>query len=376
MKMTIQQKASIFMQNIVTTWRGYKDKEERQGKFYERYLNFYSNYDYSDKEHLQREQNHELQRLIRYAAANSPFYQEFYKGIPLEDIQTVQDLEKLPILDKKTLQQNLETMYTIKEKDGVVRYTNNTSGKPLKYIHTYKGIQLQNAFLDQFRRHHGFVNGEMKKASFEALELTEVNEEFKIFWRDNQAMKQRLYSSDHCQEAHLSYYLENLNQYKPVALEGSPSVLYELAHYINRQEIELSFQPVAIFPTSESLLPGYREEIEKAFNCKVYNHYESSEGVPLVVECSEGQLHHHILSGVIEQDEEKGTLITSFINDGTPLIRYRIEDTIELEHPENTCACGSAFPLVKELHRRTSPAIPTHTHGKVVPVFRSLFKNI
>lgn len=148
-------------------------------------------------------------------------------------------------------------------------------------------------------------------------------------------------------------------------MDGYPSSLYEVARYINKYNIKLSFQPVAVFPTAEALLPHFRTEIEKAFNCRVFNQYASSEGAPFVTECTFGRLHYNMLSGVIEQDENNEMIITSFMNDGTPLIRYRIGDKIEFADEAETCACGSALPLVKELQGRTSDYILSSTNRKI-----------
>src|SRR5699024_10876735 len=200
------------------------------------------------------------------------------EGIDIQQIQTPDDLKKLPILEKKIVRNRIEEMYTICENNAVINHTSGTTGMPMKFLHTYEGIQRRNAILDDFKRQHGFINGQMKKASFNSSEIVTTDQQKKIFWRDNVSMKQRLYSSFHSQAENIPYYIENLNDYKPVSLDGYPSVLYEITRYINKKEISLDFQPLAIFPTAETLHPHYREEIERAFKCKVFNQYASSEG--------------------------------------------------------------------------------------------------
>jgi len=377
--MKIYYNSPIFMQNIMTTMRGYQYKRQRNGKYYQDFMDFYDEFDYSDKQQIQAYQEKELQRLVQFAVTHSPFYQKFYQDLNLGEIKTVKDLQQLPILEKEMVQNNLEDMYTVSKKEAVVSQTSGTTGKSLEFFHTYEGIQRRNAILDDFKRSHGFINGEMKKASFNASEIISEKQKTNIFWRDNRAMKQRLYSSYHTKGENIKYYIENLNEYKPVALDGYPSTLYEIAHYINKNNIILDFQPLAIFPTAETLLPYYREAIEQAFNCQVYDQYASSEGSPFVVECAEGNLHYHMLSGVIEQDEDNEMFITTFMNEGTPLIRYRIGDKIEFDERNKQCACGSAFPLVKALQGRTDDYIQTRSRGKVTAIFLSLlsegFKN-
>ena len=377
--MTIYYKSPIFMQNILTSVRGYQYKRQRNGKYYQKYMNFYNKFDVTNEDNVQEYQMRELKKLLQFTVNHSPLYRDLYKGINIQQIQTPFDLKKLPILEKEMVRNHVEKMYTIKEKDAVVSHTSGTTGTPIKFLHTYEGIQKRNAILDDFKRQHGFINGQMKKASFNSSEIVAANQQKKIFWRDNVSMKQRLYSSFHCSAKNIPYYIENLNEYKPDSLDGYPSVLYEIARYMNKNEISLDFQPLAIFPTAETLHPYYREEIERAFKSKVFNQYASSEGAPFVVECSEGNLHYHMLSGVIEQGEDNEMLITSFMNNGTPLIRYRIGDKIIFAEREEKCACGSAFPVVQSLEGRTTDYIESEAKGKITAVFLSLiseeFKN-
>lgn len=377
--MTIYNNTPIFMQNMMTTIKGYQYKRERNGEFYQNDLDFFGDFDDNDEQKVKAYQEKELQKLIQFAMENSDFYKKFYKGIDIEQIKTVNDLKKLPILEKEMVRKNLNDLYTLDKKDAVVSQTSGTTGKAIEFLHTYEGIQRRNAILDDFKKSHGFINGQMKKASFNASEIVPAKQKKKVFWRDNAAMKQRLYSSYHTKGENVQYYVENLNKYQPQALDGYPSTLYEVARYINKNDVALTFQPIAIFPTAETLLPHYREEIEAAFNCKVFDQYASSEGSPFVTECAEGNLHYHMLSGVIEQDEDNEMLITTFMNNGTPLIRYRIGDKIEFAPSDQKCTCGSAFPIVKALQGRTGDYIQTNTHGKVRAVFLSLlsdgFKN-
>ncbi len=58
-------------------------------------------------------------------------------------------------------------------------------------------------------------------------------------------------------------------------------------------------------------------------------------------------------------------LVTSFTTHGTPLVRYRIGDSITLADNSKKCACGSIFPLVERIDGRTNDYILSPTHGKV-----------
>lgn len=176
----------------------------------------------------------------------------------------------------------------------------------------------------------------------------------KVFWRYNAAMKQMVYSSFHITEENIPYYIESLNKFKPHAIDGFPSSMYNIASYMLRKNIKFDFKPIAIFPTSETVTQEYRETIEKAFGAKVRDQYASSEGAPFVWECECGNYHYDITTGVIENIEGTNEiLVTSFSTYGTPLIRYRIGDSMIFDDPNKVCACGFNTPLIKSIEGRT-----------------------
>ena len=134
-------------------------------------------------------------------------------------------------------------------------------------------------------------------------EIIPVKQKSKVFWRYNLPLKQMLYSGFHVSEANIKYYISSLNKFKPLVLDGFPSSMYRIARYISMNNIKLEFQPIAIFPTAETLHDYYREEIEKAFNCSVRNQYASSEGAPFITECQQGRLHFNIETGYFNLKE-------------------------------------------------------------------------
>ena len=135
--MTIYYKSHIFMQNILTSVRGYQYKRQRNGKYYQKYMDFYNKFDVTNEENVQEYQMRELKKLLQFTVNHSPFYRDLYKGINIQQIQTPFDLKKLPILEKEMVRNHVEKMYTIKEKDAVVSHTSGTTGTPIKFLHTY-----------------------------------------------------------------------------------------------------------------------------------------------------------------------------------------------------------------------------------------------
>lgn len=370
--MKIYNRSPIFLQNIFTTLTGVKNRCERYTSDYREALEEYRKTVYETRAQAEEKQAALLQNFVRFAFENSEFYKEFYRDIDLAKIQTVDDLKLLPILEKEIVRQNIERMYTISEADGIASNTSGTTGKSMKFLYTKRDFQRRMAYLDAFKESRGFLNMVMKKASFNSSKIVPAGQKNKIFWRDNFAMKQRIYSGYHCQPENAKYYVDNLNEYRPDSLDGYPSSLYVLAKYINDNDIRLSFVPKAIFPTAETLLPHYKEEIERAFRCKVFNQYASSEGAPFVIECECGKLHYCLDSGVIETDKNGDMLVTCFETHGTPLIRYRVGDRLVFSNSKERCGCKSVFPLVERIEGRSADFIESKSNGRFTSIYLSL----
>ena len=293
-----------------------------------------------------------MQRLLRHAIEKSAFYKELYRNIDIGEIRTVADLKELPVLDKEMLLHNIQDIYTVSESAAAESEISYEKGNIIKLLYTKDDVQKRKAFLDFFKKQHGAVNLEMKRASFSSRRIIPDNQHHKVFWRDNYFVRQRIYSSYYCNQENAAVYIEDLEKYKPDFIDGLPSAIFELAKYINRNKFILSFKPVAIFSVGEAVRPECRREIEEAFDCPLRDRYSSSEAAPFVMECVKGRMHYNLYSGVIETTEEGNMIVTSFNNYGTPLIRYDIGDRVELPEMNERCECGSVHPVFEKIYTR------------------------
>lgn len=362
----IYKKSPIWLQNVIISGYGYKIHKERYGEVYFNTYNGLISKDFTDFSKEIKNQEIELSAFLKHVVSNSTFYKELYSDIDLESIKTVNDLQILPIVDKELLRENIEKVYTINENDGVVSYTGGTTGKSLKVIFTKDDFQKRMAYLDAFKHRIGITDPfHSRKATFSGRDFIH-SDTTNIFWRYNRAYRQRLYSTFHLSEQNMSFYVDNLNTFKPEILNGFVSAIYELSEFIDRKQLQLAFIPKAIFTTSETLLPHHRELIEKVFKSKIYNQYASAEGAPFITECIKGNLHYNIDTGVIETlDTDYGSqmIVTSFSTKGTPLVRYNIGDTITFK--DGGCSCGSSHPLVLKIEGRKVDYLYSIEKGKI-----------
>lgn len=361
----VYEKMPIAIQNLAISLYGVSLYRQRYGKFYKKALKDLAQLDYSDAEQMKSLQNERFLKFLTYAVNNSAFYKDFYDGVELSEIKSIKDIQKLPILEKECLRENLEQIYTIDKKHAILSHTGGTTGKSLEVRYTLKDMQERMAYLHFWESMHGVSQGE-RRASFNGRQFISRAQGKKNFWRYNYFRRQMLYSTFNITEENLPCYIESLNQFKPVVINGFVSAIFEVANYINNHDITLEFKPKVIFTTSETLLPYQRNAMEKAFGCPVRDQYASSEGAPLITECKCGKLHYNLYTGIIEEYQtEYGTemLVTGFNTHGTPLIRYRIGDMWELS--EDTCECGCCFPVVKRIEGRKVDYLLSKQYGKV-----------
>lgn len=352
----------VWFQNFIISGYGYIVFKQRYGKNYKQYYAEFNNKKYGSLETELKNQEDQLAQFLKYAVEHSLFYKELYAHIDLSNIKTVQDLKQLPIVTKEMIRSNLDKIYTINEKNAIASFTGGTTGKSLRVLFTYEDFQIRMAYLDAFKNRIGVDPFMVKKATFSGKSIV-FNTKSRIFWRYNLAYKQKLYSTFHLSQTNIPYYLADLNKFMPEVVNGFVSAIFELAEFIKRTNFKLKFVPKAIFTTSETLLPIHRILIEEVFQCKVYNQYASAEGAPFVTECTSGNLHYNLDTGVIENDEDDNMIITSFTTKGTPLIRYKIGDLIKFKGGD--CPCGLSHPLVDNIEGRQVDFLFTKSGDKI-----------
>ncbi len=89
---------------------------------------------YRSQSEIKAFQNEKLRETIAYLAANSKFYQRLFKenDINPADIQTVEDLQRIPVTTKNDLQQYNEDFFCV-DRENVIDYvtTSGTLGTPV-----------------------------------------------------------------------------------------------------------------------------------------------------------------------------------------------------------------------------------------------------
>ncbi|MBC2920290.1 phenylacetate--CoA ligase family protein [Staphylococcus saprophyticus] len=281
-------------------------------------------------------QNQRFEEFYNYIKKNSEFYSEIIKKNNLSDKKiTVANINQLPEITKDDIRKNVDNIITKKKNKLIKMGTGGSTGKSMVFYTNAYDMSRKIAYLDYFKEQHGVYKG-MKRVSVGGRKIVPIKQKKKVFWRYNKPLNQLMISAYHADGENLKYYIKKLNKFQPETLDGYTTVIHRIAKYILDNNIELNFTPIAIFPSAETLTDLMRDDIEKAFNCPVRNQYASSEGAPFITENKEDELEINVATGVFEFKKIHGNIyeliVTGFYTTTTPLLRYKIGDSVELEN--------------------------------------------
>lgn len=368
----IYSKTPIFLQNVMVSIKGYQLARQRYGGIFSSYLGEIEKH---EKESVAWNENYQRQMLIatlNHAIHTVPYYKKLFPELSKKEISVTEELFRFPLLEKETVRANpvdfISDEYRNSKKIKV--YSTGTTGKMMTIFTDTVARQRNYAFFARFFKTVG-LNIFARKATFSANIIVPVSQTCPPFWRYNISQNNILFSAFHMSDDNLMYYADTLLKFKPEIIDSYPSTIYTLAKYLLDQGID-TINPKAIVTSSEVLPNEWRELIEKAFKCKVYDQYGCAEMCISAGQCKEGNYHLYTDYGYLEvikdgHPVEPGTIgeivCTSFINPVMPLIRYRLGDIGGVT--SKVCSCGSPFPVMHKPEGRTDEFIITRDGRKI-----------
>ncbi len=129
------------------------------------------------------------------------------------------------------------------------------------------------------------------------------------------------------QESALKKFIQKAR--KATYIHGYSSMIYQVAVLINKLDLTKPTHIKMIKGTSEKILDGYYDEIQKAFGTKIISEYGATESGIIAFECPQGNMHIS-MEGVIVEEVENEILVTNLQMTSFPIIRYKLGDYIAL----------------------------------------------
>lgn len=308
-------------------------------------------------------QNKKLRELIDHAYIHVPYYQKVFKERNLlpSDIQTIDDLQKLPLLTKEIIRQNFPqniVANNIPRKKMLLGGSSGSTGQPLQYFKTRESHGILRAANLRGWYWTGFRLGDpyMKIATMPRNSMVKKVQD----WLN----RSYYVHSRSIDQSDIISILYQIKKHNLKVVRGYPGSLYILATHLERNN-DFSFKLNTIITTSEPLYPHLREKIERMFQCKIFDSY-GAEGAPIIFECPTHECYHispeiaiveYLRDDKIVTEGKAKLIYTDLTNFATPFIRYDINDYAE---PYTAaCSCGRGMPSVKSLEGRDTDILIT-----------------
>lgn len=331
-----------------------------------KYLDIIRNVEKIPLENIREMQLKKVKHLINHAYNNVPYYYKLFKKISLEpkDIKSLEDLKLIPTLKKIDVIKNYKELIAnnSKEFSPITMSTGGTTGTSLNFLMDKENYTFREAEILHHWEQNGYRYDMEKTVIFRADVLVPHGRSIKKPWRYDFPRKSYHFSAYYTSENIMEEYYMIMKKWRPRYMQALPSTAYIYSKFMNKKGYFINLEKV--FTSSEILYDSYREEIEKAFKCKIIDHYGHGEpGTYVAGQCKNGNYHIPSANVYFEVTNEGSIIETSLNNYSMPFIRYEIGDKIDNLH--YNCTCGRNTPYFKKIYGRVSDIIYT-PDGRII----------
>jgi phenylacetate-CoA ligase len=312
-------------------------------------------------ERLREFQEKKLRCVIRHAFNSVPFYHRKFRaaGISPDDIKTLDDLKKLPIITQdefrsEPFSERVSSKFAADKLRTV--QTSGSTGKPLKICLTAAESDWRKAIYMRAN----ILCGQSPRDRWVAITAPHHFGAVPRWQRILGLYSQTCLSVFDDLDKHVDF----ICRFKPHVLDGYSGVLTLLAQEANKTK--LNFQPKLVFGNADLIDYSSRRYLEDVFGAPYCDQFGCAEVNRTAWNCLERDGYHMDVDSVIfEFTDENGDSVsagecgeivyTSLFNFAMPLIRYSVGD---LGVPsDDLCSCGLKLPLMKIVEGRKDSVV-------------------
>ena len=302
------------------------------------------------REEMRKLQSIRLRRVVEHVYHNSPFYRKKMQemGIVPDDIQSIDDIIKLPFTVKQDLRDNYPFGLMAVPMSEIVRLhaSSGTTGKPIVVGYTRKDLSIWSEVVARCLTAYGLTKNDSVQVSYGyGLFTGGLGAHGGV---ENIGGTVIPMSSGNTQKQ-----IQLMHDFGAKGLACTPSYALYLAETIHESGIPLEeFQLRVGAFGAEPWTENMRKELEEKLNIKAYDIYGLTEicgpGVGGECECQNGThlWEDHFFPEIVDpvtlqpvEPGQQGELVfTTLTKEGMPMIRYRTRDLTHLIYEK--CACG------------------------------------
>lgn len=321
--------------------------------FKNKILEFYPSIEKSDLQEIKKFQEQKLQELLTYLENHSPFYQKLFKenNISVSEIQTLEDLQKIPTTTKNDIQQNNDDFFCITH-DKIVDYstTSGTLGDPVTF-----GLSDNDLERLAYNEAISFACAGIQKGDVVQM-ITTIDKRFMAGLAYFLGLRKMGASVVRMGPGIPELQWDSIFRYKPKYLITVPSFLLKMIDYAEKHGLDYKNSSVyGAVCIGESIKNQdftdniLSQKIKEKWDIKLFSTYASTEMSTAFTEC-EYQIggHHHpelIITEILDDDGnlvkegESGELtITTLGVEALPLLRFKTGDIVKAHY--EPCQCG------------------------------------
>ena len=318
---------------------------------------------YLPVDELRRYQDKRLRDFIARVVATVPFYRDLFSqlGLAPNDVSSVADLAKLPLLTKPIIRDHTEALMA--EGVGTLQRfnTGGSSGEPLIFYLGKERVSHDVAAKWRATRWWDVDIGDPEIVVWGSP--VELGAQDRVRAVRDSLLRTRLLPAFEMSDAKVSDFLSQIRATRPKMLFGYPSSMSHIARHAQRAGIRMDDLGIQVaFVTAERLYDDQRETISSVFGCRVANGYGGRDAGFIAHECPAGSMHLTAEDIVVEICDVHGNVLpagqsgeivtTHMATSEFPFVRYRTGDVGTLG--DELCACGRTLPLLTDLQGRTT----------------------
>lgn len=308
-------------------------------------------------------QQRRLRGLIKHAYENCPYYSKRFAelGLQPDDIQTVDDLVKLPILTREDVRANFEALIAknVPKEKMFLSSTGGSTGEPLRFYKS-RGEPWTGAAAYRAYKWYGYKMGD--KVAYLWGAHSDLSAQQKLGNKIKNHLLRSIYlDAFNLSEKQMGDFAQRLIKFEPKAIIAYASAAYLFARYLKAKGIE-NIRPKVVITQAEKLFDHQRQLIEQVFSCEVFDFYGSREIGAMASECPQHAGYHISAENIVLELVKDGKhvspgevgkiLVTDLTNYAMPFIRYENGD---LGVPSDVkCSCGVNLPLMHSIEGRAT----------------------
>lgn len=307
----------------------------------------------SSIQEIKKFQEEKLQDLLAYLENNSPFYQKLFRenNIKIEDILTLEDLQKIPTTTKNDLQLYNDDFFCITA-DKIVDFstTSGTLGDPVTF-----GLSDNDLERLAYNEAISFACAGIQKGDVVQM-ITTIDKRFMAGLAYFLGLRKMGASVVRMGPGIPELQWDSIFRYKPKYLITVPSFLLKMIDYAEKHGLDYKSSSVyGAVCIGESIKNQdftdniLSQKIKEKWDINLFSTYASTEMSTAFTECEiQNGGHHHpelIITEILDddgnpvQEGESGELtITTLGVEAIPLLRFKTGDIVKAHY--EPCPCG------------------------------------